>query len=383
MGIQPEARAVTTGPKHHFFGYYDKSPWDSTGRYMLGMETSFMDRSPTGDDPAVIGLIDLEDGNRWIPLDETRAWHWQQGAMLQWLPNAPDRLVIYNQKRRDEFISIIRDIKSGETRTLPRAIYAVSPDGRSAITLNFARLHRTRPGYGYPGGRDPWAGELEPGEDGLYWMDLATGDSRLIISIAQMAQTNRKHRMKGCVHWFNHLQFNPDGTRFIFLHRWRTEDWKIRDTRFYTANPDGTDIYCLNDDDMTSHFDWYSPQKAFAWARRHGRGDHYYMFTDRTEEIEPVGEGILTTDGHCSFSPDRRWLLTDTYPDREHKRTLILYDMVEKRRVDLGRFLSPPVPFNEIRCDLHPRWSRDGRQVCFDSVHEGSRQMYVVDVGEK
>jgi len=34
----------------------------------------------------------------------------------------------------------------------------------------------------------------------------------------------------------------------------------------------------------------------------------------------------------------------------------------------------------EMRCDLHPRWSRQGTQVCFDSVHEGPRQMYVCDV---
>lgn len=35
----------------------------------------------------------------------------------------------------------------------------------------------------------------------------------------------------------------------------------------------------------------------------------------------------------------------------------------------------------EIRCDLHPRWNREGTQVCMDSVHNGERQMYFVDVG--
>ena len=33
-----------------------------------------------------------------------------------------------------------------------------------------------------------------------------------------------------------------------------------------------------------------------------------------------------------------------------------------------------------LRCDLHPRWNRDGRQVCIDSIHEGNRHMYVLDV---
>ena len=47
------------------------------------------------------------------------------------------------------------------------------------------------------------------------------------------------------------------------------------------------------------------------------------------------------------------------------------------------RGLLSPEPFRgEIRCDPHPRWSWDEKQICFDSVHEGSRQVYVVDVSE-
>ena len=32
-----------------------------------------------------------------------------------------------------------------------------------------------------------------------------------------------------------------------------------------------------------------------------------------------------------------------------------------------------------MRADLHPRWDRDQRRVCIDSIHEGSRQIYVLD----
>ena len=54
----PAARAVTRGPRYHFFGYYDKHPWNASGRYMLGLETTFMDRPPTAEDGAIVGLID-------------------------------------------------------------------------------------------------------------------------------------------------------------------------------------------------------------------------------------------------------------------------------------------------------------------------------------
>lgn len=39
------------------------------------------------------------------------------------------------------------------------------------------------------------------------------------------------------------------------------------------------------------------------------------------------------------------------------------------------------IPFNlQIRCDLHPRWALDGKTITFDSVHEGSRQIYLVEL---
>ncbi len=378
----PAARAITRGPGHHFFGYYDKCPWDPTGRYVLGLETAFMDRPPTADDRATVGLIDRADGDRWRPLAETRAWNWQQGAMLQWLPSADGaRRIIYNDREGDRFVAVIRDLDSDEARTLPRPIYAVSRDGRSAVCPSFARLQQTRPGYGYAGVPDPWADDPAPADDGIWWTDLASGESRLIVSLERIARFDPQPGMAGAKHWFNHLEFGPDDRRFIFLHRWRRPGERGWRTRLFTANPDGTDLHCVADHEMVSHFAWRDPRRILAWARQRDRGDHYYLFTDRTGEREIVGEGVLTVDGHCSYSPDGRWLLTDTYPDAERRRTLILYRLADGKRIDIGRFFAPPELEGEIRCDLHPRWDRDGTQICLDSAHQGARRMYVLDVG--
>src|SRR5439155_9256544 len=77
-------RAVTGGPRHHSFGYYDKTPWDASGRYLLALEAPFCDRSPGPRDVATLGVVDLLESERFIPFGETRAWNWQQGCMLQW-----------------------------------------------------------------------------------------------------------------------------------------------------------------------------------------------------------------------------------------------------------------------------------------------------------
>jgi hypothetical protein len=47
---------------------------------------------------------------------------------------------------------------------------------------------------------------------------------------------------------------------------------------------------------------------------------------------------------------------------------------------EVGRFKTDPRLRKVNRCDLHPRWRQDGMQICIDSVHEGARQIYVVDV---
>ena len=171
------------------------------------------------------------------------------------------------------------------------------------------------------------------------------------------------------------------------LHRWTTEGsgsgWK---TRLLTLAPDGGDPRVLSDHGMVSHYDWRTPDQLLAWANRNGVGSRYFLFEDGSRHekaISVVGENVLTQDGHCSFAPhDRDWFLTDTYPDQDGYRALLLFHIPTGRRVDLGRFFGPRPADVEIRCDLHPRWNRDGRQVCIDSIHtsNGTRQMYVLDV---
>ena len=62
----PPVRALTGGPKHHWFGYYDKWEFDPTCRFVLGMEVEFEGRSPRADDVIKVGMVDTQDGDKWI-----------------------------------------------------------------------------------------------------------------------------------------------------------------------------------------------------------------------------------------------------------------------------------------------------------------------------
>jgi hypothetical protein len=379
--VETPVRAVTSGPKAHFFGYYDKCPWDAAGRLLLGMEIDYCDRQPGPGDELTVGMIDLEQGDRFVPLDRTAAWSWQQGTMLQWVGPVPDREVIYNGVDDDRYVAIVRDVRSGASRTLPRPIYAIDAAGTKAVTLDFDRLNRLRPGYGYNAIPEASPEDPAPEDAGIYAMDLASGENSLIIPISWAAANQPDDRFAPeAHHWFNHLQFNPSGSFFIFLHRWGKPGSRWG-TRMYVARPDGSDIRLIQDTGMVSHFDWRDDRTILAWSTMPDRGNAFYLFDIETGAIEVMGPDVLPRDGHCSYSPDRRWVLNDTYPDADRMQTLMLYRPEDDLRVEVGKFHLPPELTGPVRCDLHPRWNRDGTRVCIDSAHvDATRQLYVVDV---
>ncbi len=376
----PPVRAITRGPKFHWFGYYDKLQFDPTGRHVLGMEVDFEHRSPQPGDVIKIGMVDLADGDCWTELDQSRAWCWQQGCMLQWRPGSETE-VLWNDREGDRFVCSILDTQTGEKRTLPHAIYTISPDGRTALSVDFRRINEMRPGYGYAGLPDPNRDFLAPADSGIYRMDLEAGEAELIVTIADIASVPFPQvDLSGAKHYFNHLLFNPDGTRFEFLHRWRFGTERFQ-TRMMTAALDGSDVRVLDDSGYTSHFIWRDREHILAWSYHPSFGYGFYLFHDGPSKVEVVGEGIMTENGHCSYLPGNEWILNDTYPDERGNQQLYLYHVASNKKVPLGGYFSPSEYKGEWRCDLHPRFSPNGRSIVIDSAHGGDgRQMYLVDI---
>lgn len=359
-----KVRAVTHGPAFHWFGYYDKLQFDPAGRHVLGMEVGFENRNPGPDDIVKVGMIDLRDGDRWIELGESRAWCWQQGCHLQWRPGS-DREILWNDRQADRFAAIVLDAKTGKKRLLPQPIDNLSPDGQWSLGVDFARIRDFRAGYGYTGIADPNREVATPADSGVYKVHLDTGESRMLVSVAQSAATGPQHpQLKpGSKRYINHVQWNPSGQRFLFLER--------PATRLMTAAADGTDLRVVMFD--ASHYTWRDENHILVWT-----GNAYRLFEDK-----PMAQGKTLWEagnGHQTYLPDKDWVITDTYPDAERMQTIYLYHVPTARRVDLGAFVSPPAYKGDWRCDTHPRLAPDAKRVCFDSPHNGGRRIYLMEL---
>jgi hypothetical protein len=373
---------LTTGPKHHFFGYYGICPWNRSGSHLVCLESPFQDHLPAADEGAAIGLVDPQTG-AFTRIGETYAWNFQQGAMLHWNPLDPDNEILFNDRRDGEIISTLLSIGSGKQRHLPRAINGVSHNGRHALCLTYGRLTRLRPVVGYVSAVDPNPNVKHPENDGVFLMDLDTGKSRLVVSIAEVYERLvRKHPQLEERHmWFNHTVFNKSDTRFFFLARSWTPEKRLESAMF-TAAPDGTDLrevvpYASG----VSHFEWRNDREILATFRINGEMKHV-LFTDGEIDYRLVGDGFLIGDGHCSFAPDGKWLVTDRNHEDTLAKSLWIYNVESKHGGQLGTFPMREKRFlgGDLRCDLHPRWSRTGDAICFDALEteNWTRQLHVV-----
>ncbi len=378
------ARALTRGPSFHWFGYYDKLQFDPASRLVLGMQVDFEHRSPRPEDVIRLGYVDTADHDRWTELGTTRAWNWQQGCMLQWIPGSAGE-VLWNDRRGGRFVSVVKNVRSGKERVLPAPVYTLSPDGQFALYPDFRRLNDCRPGYGYTGIPDPNKEIQIPDDAGIWRMDLTTEKTRLLIPFSEAARIPYKPGFSNnAKHWFNHLLMNQDSTRFIFLHRWRGDKEGATgfSTRMFTADRDGKDLYVLDPYGATSHFIWRDPKHVLAWAWHPSKKERFYLYEDQTGKVEVTGENVMTVNGHCTYLPGNRFVLNDTYPDKDRNQNVYLFEVATGQRLPLGSFHSDPQYTGEWRCDTHPRFSPDGKKVCIDSAHAGGRQMYLIDISE-
>ncbi len=362
----------------HMFGYYDKSPWNADVSKMCLLRIPFSDKTAKSGDIATIELTDSE-GNYIRDIADVRVWNSQMGCRLQWLgPDFVNR-IIYNDCRENRLVSVCRDLRTNTEEFFDIPVYDVSRNGKYALSLDFKRLEVFRAGYGYNLGQSIDEYKVISDVAGICKLNLETGSVELVISLKTLIERENYEPERMSSVRVNHIMINPDSTRFIFLFRFRVGQQET--TRLYTSDPNGENLFLFSTNNLVSHASWLNDTKFVVWADISPKGQHYYILEDfQTMPVDIIGESVLNEDGHPTFSPDGQYMLTDTYNNRARQRSLLIYDCKSGDVRVLGRFYSPFKYSRDLRCDLHPRWSPDGKMICFDSAFHSGRQVYTVKV---
>jgi len=392
LGQAIQVTRISPEYTQHFGGYYDIRLVSDDSRYVLIQSAPATDRLPLPRDFAEIALVDTQNANKVRIFGKTSTWCHQQGAHAQFVPG-PSNTIVYNifDEQAGVFASCETDIKTGEQRQLSRPISALSPDGVTAASLNFSRLYDYRPGYGYPHIPDPFADENAPKGDGLWLFDLRSGEAELVLSYDAMRDFLLENGFEDAAEGkliLNHVAFNTDGTKILLLLRVFSEDAPFP-TFTLVCNSDGSNLRQIFG--FASHYHWKDADTVMlsggeAMSREAVGAPKVFEVNVETGNFEQIGPEILQDDGHCSYSPDREYMLYDSYGDMAFPyRQLLIFRFGDEKSLTLGFFYSPPKWYNgnsDLRADLHPRWSPDGKTITFDSIHEGFRGVYSINTEE-
>lgn len=372
-------RRISPEGEDCFFGYYDLQAYDKTGNYHLCSRVKFIDRLPNKDDVMELGVIDLKSGAYHV-FEETTAWNFQQGALLQW-HGAKDNVVFYNSRKGEEYVTVQHNLQSGE-KSFSRAAANISQDGKYGLGINFNRIFDFRPGYGYAGVKDPFYDVLAPTEDGVWLIDMETGGEKLILNYQDMLAQSKLEHCDGKKFLVNHITFSPSGEKFLLLLRDFPRpgmvDWK---TTMLISDREGN-AYPLLKETFISHYHWKDDTTVAVYCNIDGKGGLYEIdvTTGAHHEIKSQYFADNRDDIHCLYSPDRRYIIGDCYPFKSDYRRVYLADLQteEVRQILQVSTIFPSV--DDIRCDLHGRWRPDGTGFSFDSTHTGRREVYEVDL---
>ena len=363
-----EVVIISDKGKHCYFGYYDKSPLNEESKFALFLKVPV---SAKEGDVGEVFIRNMQSGNQET-IGRTRTWNWQQGAMEQWINNETISFNTYdNNSNKYQTIRLNLNTKA-EIRT-PRAAYAYNKDFTKYLSLNFYRLDKFAKGYGYPYQVD----SMDEKEDGIWEVDVASDESRLILTLAEVMAFEPKEYSQ-CQHYINHVAYCPDERYIIFIHRWQEKGGEFV-SRLLKYDLAEKKLMSLLDNGHVSHYCWKSPCELMIYATNEKIEKGYMVVNIKTGKNFLL-DGLPAEDGHPTYSKDGKWVVTDTYPDNHRDQYLFLYQTDEKKLYLVDRLHSPFKYFNEHRCDLHPRWSKDGKYLVVDNTALGVRTLKIYKV---
>ena len=211
--------------------------------------------------------------------------------------------------------------------------------------------------------------------DGIWKVDVNTGEINLLLSIAEILKYEHIDRFDKGKHFLNHIMISPNGSSFIFIHRYYVNGVRYDRLMYY----DFKQLKVLMNERIQSHYCWLDNENIFGYGEYEGK---------RSFNAINVKTGVVTKhekltakhprDGHPTVYED--WIVIDDYPDLSRMQPFIAYNHKTKEIIWLGEFYHDLKHKEYNRCDLHPRFSVDGSKIYIDTIYSGKRELAMLNV---
>jgi hypothetical protein len=249
------------------------------------------------------------------------------------------------------------------------------------MAINYARMARLRPVTGYKDAWDWTKGVAAPANDGIFRIDIKTGEKKLIVSFAQLKEKLRglDPRLENRHLFINHTLSNRNNDLLYFYCRADFEEPPGQRLNVpFTVRPDGSDL--------TPHSIFIGGYPDWEWGSRiiGSANNQQVIYDTASRQIAEVlggSELFPNPGGDIALAPDGRWFV-NSHKEGEHNHYTFLYRPT-------GRTLgSPPVllgPWRsgDLRLDPAPCWNRTGDAIVVPGIAEdGTRQMFLIDISQ-
>lgn len=433
---------ATDGPKHHLFGFHDLVAINASGDKLLSLEVETFNRPPLPGEKIGVGYVDLGT-RRFVQTGQTNAFNYPQGARQQWIDDSlfivnnqtgdhwgadiydtaackrvgsvdgtchclsKDKKLAFgiNYARLHRLGGYgyigLADPHAAEETPKEDGIYVTDIAANSTrLLVSIDDVSRCQPETSAHTGFHHYVTHLVLSPNGkriAFLHRFCLPDGGLRTRLMTVGTDGADMHCLGAG-FLSHFDWRDDNHIFIWGRAGSAVD-AVRSNPIF-SNPIVKPML--------------SVAKSVArrvLKRSKGMTMSFLMFTDSMPStVAPFAQGVINSDGHPMCSPtDRDLCICDNYPDENRERTLFTYRFSTGERHDIGRFrMSDEQPDNTLvdkytegidktilkmfspdllsftrsglHCDLHPRWNADGTVAVFDSIHEGTRQIYLCRV---
>jgi len=340
-----------------FSGYYDLNPIKNNKHLLHRLPKG----NKFGKDSIDICYYDLST-KEIIPITTSKAWNYQQGSRLRW-SNVYENSIYFNDFVNGDYVCKLFNITTKEEKIINHPLYDISLDEKYGISVNFELLHKCRPGYGY-NSKGFMKKELD--KDGLYLVDLESGESKLIVSFKTLV--NRLDKDVLYTHYLNHISFSKDGKKVMFFHLWDANGSRHSELCIYDIEL--CDYFVLEDEALVSHYTWKNDEELLITCV-YNDSEQYRLYDLKTKKYDILDN--LSRDGHPTYVDDNTFV-SDTYPLNNYQK-LFMYDCTTNNTFDICRVFANPLLIDDKRCDLHPKLCNN--HISIDSTLYGNRCVVV------